>query len=185
MKKTLLCLSLIIFLLSSCSDSTPTTKTTGLTEHSEEAFTMQIPANWIVLDKASRTIPSPKQWSVALAVTSSEAVNGFSNNLVVLQNTLNYETTSKNFSDLNNIGASEDYYSYTLDSTKDLTFNDDEVSTLYSFTAQYSASTPKLRFLQTGRICEKKNSFFLTIALSENITDTAKYEDILKSFECK
>jgi hypothetical protein len=146
---------------------------------------MQIPANWIILDKNSRSVPSPSQGKVALAVTSSEAVNGFSNNLVILENTLNYETTSKNFSDLNNIGASEEYYSYALENNKEITFSDDEVSSLYSFTAQYSPSTPKLRFLQTGRICEKKNSFFLTIALSANITDTAKYEDILKSFECK
>lgn len=181
MKKIFLLTSLL--LLASCGSTSSTTS--WLTNYSGDKFNMQIPANWIVISNDSKTLPEPKQGKIVLAASSSETKDGFSNNLVVLQNQLNYTTDSKTFSDLNNRWASSEYYSYKAVSQSDATFSDGDTSTIYTFQAQYNAGTPKLTFLQAGRVCSGNNSFFLTIALPMNITDTAKYEDILKTFACK
>ncbi len=181
MKKIILSFCLVF--LASCSSSS--SSTSWLTSHDGEWFTLQVPATWVVIDSKSRTLPEPKQWKIVLAIASPEVKDGFSNNLVVLQNTLNYKTDSKTFSDLNNRGASTEYYSYKAITNSEVEFADGENSSIYTFEAQYNSSTPKLTFLQTGRVCDGNNSFFLTMALPMNITDTAKYEDILKTFECK
>jgi hypothetical protein len=71
-----------------------------------------------------------------------------------------------------------------LDS-KEITFNDDEVSMLYVFEAKYNLDTPKLKFLQTAHICNQNKVFLLTIAVSKNIKDISKYEELLSTFACK
>lgn len=86
---------------------------------------------------------------------------------------------------LNNFGVAEDYEDYESKEEKDITFTDDEPTKLYIFTAKYNSKTPKLTFLQTARVCKGNIGFFLTIALPANITDVAKYEEILKTFACK
>ncbi len=182
MKKFLLLLTLA--LLASCG-STSSSSTSGLVSHDGTWFTIQVPSNWVIIDSNSHTLPEPKQGKIVLAITSPEVKDGFSNNLVITQSTLNYQTDSKTFSDLNNRGASTEYYSYRAISTAEDTFSDGQNSTVYTFEAQYNSKTPKLTFLQTGLVCKGNDSFFLTMALPMNITDTAKYEDILKTFACK
>lgn len=174
----------VLGLLASCGASS-TTSTSWLVAYDGTWFTLQIPSNWVIIHSNSHTLPEPKQGKIVLAVTSPEVKEGFANNLVIIQSTLNYQTDSKTFSDLNNRWASTEYYSYkSLSSTED-TFSDGDTSTVYAFEAQYNSLAPKLTFFQTGRICKGNNSFFLTMALPMNITDTAKYEDILKTFACK
>ena len=180
MKKYLFLVTL--FILSSCGW---TSSSSWLIEYSNDDFSLQIPATWNILDSKSTLIPEPKEWKVALAVTSPEVVDGFSNNLIILKKELSYSTNSKQFSKLNNTSISSDYFSYKEVENKDISFSDWEDTSEFIFEAQYSPSTPKLRFLQLGRVCGTNISFFLTIGLSPNITDTARYEEILKSFECK
>lgn len=180
MKKTFFsCITL--FLLVSCGGTT----STWLTPHETPDFTMDIPQNWVVFGEGSNAIPKPKVWEIALAVSSTESTGGFSNNLLILKETLSKETTSQRFAMLNNFGVAEDYEDYESKEEKDITFNDDEPSKLYIFTAKYNSKTPKLTFLQTARVCKGNVGFFLTIALPANITDVAKYEEILKTFACK
>jgi len=86
---------------------------------------------------------------------------------------------------LNNIGAEKDYLNYRKLDSKDFTFNDSEESKLYIFEAKYNLNTPKLRFIQTAYICNQKDAYFFTVALSAQIRDTSKYEAFLKTFTCK
>ncbi len=171
-----------LLLLTSCSSSTPT----GLVENANDDFTIQIPSTWVVFQKWSNAIPKPKVWEVALAVSSPDVVDGFSNNLLILKENLDNATTSDKYSMLNNFWVEQDYKEYEKISEKDINFTDNnELGKLYTFKAKYNVNTPKLTFLQTARVCHEKKGFFLTIALPMNITDTAKYEDILKTFACK
>ncbi len=87
---------------------------------------------------------------------------------------------------LNNFWVEQDYKEYEKIEEKDMIFADTtDIGKLYVFKAKYNVNTPKLTFLQTARICKGNLGFFLTIALPANITDTAKYEEILKTFACK
>ncbi|MBT4632488.1 hypothetical protein HOB94_00425 [bacterium] len=62
---------------------------------------------------------------------------------------------------------------------------DEELSIIYIFEAKYNLDTPKIKFLQTARVCNQNKAFFFTIALPTTIKDTTKYEYLLSTFECK
>ncbi|NUJ97639.1 hypothetical protein HGA92_02515 [Candidatus Gracilibacteria bacterium] len=182
MKKIIFVLVFLIF-LSSCG--TKTTTSTSLVKYEGEGFSLSIPTNWVDLTQDKTALPKPSSGDIALALASSEFQNGFSNNLLILKDELNYETSSKEFSTLNNIGATEQYSEYEEVEKKEITFADKDNSILYIFDARYNDRTPKLRFLQSAHICDGKKSFFLTIALPMNITEASRYEDIIKSFKCE
>lgn len=146
---------------------------------------MMVPINWVNLTEKEETLPSPSFWEVALAFASTDFQDGFSNNILIIKDMLNYETSSAEFSSLNNIGATGEYLEYEKVEEKEISFSDDEKSILYTFVARYNEQSPKLTFLQTAHICEGKKSFFLTIALPMNITDATRYEEIITSFACK
>ncbi len=148
-------------------------------------FEVSVPASWVVLDSwDSSMLPDPSYWKISLVVSSSEPKDGFSNNLLILEDKLEKDITSKDFSVFTNLWARNDYYSYHEIETKDFSFIDWEESKLYVFEARYNESTPNLKFIQTAHICDDK-SYLLTIALSSSIEDTSKYEYILQTFNCR
>ena len=61
---------------------------------------------------------------------------------------------------LNNVGASKDYLEYTKLDSKEIIIEDEEESLLYIFEAKYNMETPKLKFLQTARVCNRKKLFY-------------------------
>jgi hypothetical protein len=119
-----------------------------------------------------------------LVVSSKEEKSWFINNLIVLSKDLEETTTSYDFITKNNPRNYKWYEYYYEDTVKDFVFSDAEKSKLYIFLAKYNKDNDKLKFMQTARVCNEKKSFFLTIGLSLDINDTAKYEDIFKSFKC-
>ncbi|QFR39445.1 hypothetical protein A9Q91_04425 [Candidatus Gracilibacteria bacterium 28_42_T64] len=186
-KKVLCLLFLSLFIVSCGDDALETTEvsTKGLTQMPLSDFSISIPASWGVIEDVERILPKPSDGNIELAVTSKEIKAGFSNNMLILSDTLNTFTTSKEFSMLNNVGASKDYLEYTKLDSKEIIFTDEEVSILYIFEAKYNMETPKLKFLQTAHVCNQNKAFLFTIALSTEIKDTSKYEALIKTFKCK
>jgi len=184
MFKNIFILIFISLFLVSCWDTT-TDSATWLIKTETENISISIPSNWKIIESTKDILPKAKSWEIELAVMSENVVNGFSNNLLILSDDLNKFTTSKEFSMLNNIWAQTDYLDYTKISSKDITFTDEEVSTLYIFDAKYNLDTPKLKFLQTAHICNQNKAYFLTLAIPTTIKDTSKYEYLLSTFNCK
>lgn len=174
-------LFLSLFLFSCASEVTDTT----LQNYNGEFFSVQIPNNWVILNGDEKVLPSPNVWSIALSIASPEAVNGFSNNLLILEEDLNYDITASDFSKMNNDSSQKSYAEYLLREEKEIEFADGEKSKIFIFDAKYDSKTPKLTFLQTARICNEKKSFFLTLALPMDIKETARYEEMISTFECK
>lgn len=185
MFKKFCALLFLIYFMYSCWDSSEVPQNSWLFKTETENISIEIPTNWQVIEDTTNVLPKIKDWKIELAVTSTDVVNGFSNNLLILSDDLTNYTTSKEFSMLNNIWASSDYLNYTKLDSKEFKFNDEELSTLYIFEAKYNLDTPTLKFLQTAHICNQNKAYFLTLALPTSVTDTQRYESFLATFECK
>ncbi len=183
LKKIVFFLFLLI-LLSSCWDEGSNTPE-WLISVDKWDYLISVPSNWEIIENTEDILPKPSNWEIELAVASTVLKDWFKNNLLILSDELSTFTSSKDFSMLNNIWASKDYIDYTLLNSKDIVFNDLEESVLYEFEAKYNYDSPKLKFLQTAHICNQTKAYFFTIAIPVSITDTSKYEQLLKTFECK
>lgn len=187
MKKIFLLLVLVVF-LSSCgsSDEGNDEKVTGLIQFVWNSFEMSLPSNWNILSGTGNTIlPKPKNGDIVLAASSNELKYGFSNNILVLSQDIQKPVTSWDFSILNNVWSTKEYLEYIKLESKSIEFADKDSSNLYIFEAKYNEKTPKLKFLQVGKICNYSHAYLLTVALSTDIKDTSKYEEVIKTFQCK
>lgn len=182
MKKIFLLIFLFL-LLASCSSKTTEVKS-SLTSYNWSWFSIDVPVSWLVIESSGSTLPKPREGNLEVVVTSKEQKDWFINNLIILSKELEETTTSVDFMTKNNPKNYKWYEEYLEESSKDFEFTDWEKTKLYIFNAKYNKDSPKLKFIQTARVCWEKKSFFLTIGLSLNITDIAKYEDIFKSFNC-
>lgn len=188
MIKKILILIFVLLSLSSCSNplSSVTSSTwSWLVSYSWDNFSIDIPWNWQNIENTDESLPKPWNWKIELSLTSKDVKNWFSNNLLVLSSDLKAKISSKDFSIWNYVWAKKEYVNYNLIETKDFTFNDNELSFLHTFEWRYNEQTPKIRFLQVWHVCNEVKVFFVTIALSPEITDSSKYENILKTFSCK
>lgn len=194
--KKILIILLTSFLLFSCWSDTEkettnsksteqTQKKAGLRHYPGKDFSIKIPASWNIITDNKEKVPTPNNWVLELAITSSETKNGFANNLIILSQDLEKFTTSKNYSIINNVWAENEYYNYFRKEAKEFVFSDWEKSMLYIFEAKYSVKTPVLQFLQTAYVCENKKAFLITLALSLDIKDVSKYEKMIATFKCK
>ncbi len=162
------------------------TDTASLTTFKGEGFSIDVPKSWIA--KESKDIPTPKNGSVALAMTSADISSGFANNILILKDTLNAaengeKMTSKKYSVVNQALTTGKYEEYTKIDEKEITYPDADVSNLYVFEAKYNRDTPKKRFVQTAKICDNK-VYLVTIGIELNSGSTSKYENLAKSFQC-
>lgn len=186
-KKFLVNIFLILF-LSSCfwsDDTVIEDPESSISEYSWSWFTISIPNNWDVISDRSNILPKPSFWEIELAVSSRDFNLWFSNNMLVLWWKLWISTNSKDYSIVNNLWASKEYMKYKELSKKDFVFNDSENSYVYIFEAQYNENTPLVKFIQTAHICNNLDAYLITIALSTDIDDTSRYEDLIKTFRCK
>jgi len=183
MFKKLLVLIFVTFFLASCWD-TEEVSTSWLTTFQNSDFSLFIPWSWTIIKNDDKVLPKPKDWKIALAVSSSDIKYWFANNLLVLKQWLNQETTSINFSIINNVWATWEYTDYILLDSQDINFWWDNPSKAYIFEAKYNEATPKLKFIQTSAVCWK-DWYLLTIALSLDTSTVDKYIDIFKTFRCK
>lgn len=184
MKKYIILITLI-FLFSCSLINNNKNKIDWLTTYENNQFSISIPSNWIILSNSWNILPNPKNWKISLAASSNELKYGFSNNLLILQQDLNKLVTSLDFSILNNVWSTKEYLEYLKLESKNFEFSDFDKSNLYIFEAKYNTTTPKLKFLQIWKVCGLSKAYLLTIALSIDVKDTSKYEEILKTFKCK
>lgn len=172
-----------ILLLSSCFGSQDSD---WLTDYSNsEFFSVRIPANWEILENTDSILPKPRSWNIELATRSTAEVNGFSNNLLILSEDLKTTLTNEEYiTSANKVWAS-DYFENDKIEEKIITFSDWTTSKIFVFDARYNDSTPKLRFLQTAKICNENKAIFTTLALPTSTNDYSKYENIFVSLKCK
>ena len=187
MWKRIFILVILTLSLSSCFgwDTWVVDNSKWLTITWNKDFTIWVPNSWQIIEQKDSILPRPNKWNIELAVIAKDEKNSFKNNLLILSDKLGSFTTSKEFAILNNIWASKDYIDYKKLDSKEITFSDGEVSIVYIFEAKYNLDTPKIKFLQTSHICDQTKVFLLTIAISNSIKDTSKYEQLLSTFECK
>lgn len=186
MLKKVLVIVFSLFFLVSCGDGDwGSGSSEWLFKYQNSHFAIQLPSSWDVIDNDKGDLPSPSNGVIELAASAKTAKGGFKNNLLVLSDTLNSFTTSKEFSILNSVWASRDYVDYQQLESKEIVFSDDETSVLYVFEAKYNQDTPSLKFLQTAYVCGQNKAFLLTIAISRSIKDISRYEQLLSSFDCK
>lgn len=182
MKKSLFLGAAAAFLLASCGTSTDTS---SLTNYKGEGFSMDVPKSWIA--KEAKDVQSPKNGTVALAMTSADISSGFANNLLVLKDKLSpaengEKMTSKKYSIVNHALTTGKYEEFDKISEKEVTFPDGDVANLYVFEAKYNRETPKQRFIQATKVCDDE-VYLINIGTGLN-TSTAKYEALATSFQC-
>lgn len=180
-KKTVLIIFLLFF-FSSCWDNNK--NESSLVLHEDTNFSISIPANWEKIQDVENTLPKANVWEIELAVTSTNSLWGFANNMLILSTDLNKITTSKDYSMLNNIWAESDYMDYVKLSSKEITFSDWEKSIYYEFEAKYNYESPKLKFIQTAYVCGTK-AYLITLALPTGVSDISKYINFISTFTCK
>lgn len=175
---------LLVFLLSSCFSSTTNNEESLLKEYNVGQYSIYVPSNWSVIKDTSSILPKPSVWNISLAVTSTQVVDWFSNNLLIMSNKELSNVNSYEYSHLNNLASKEEYYEYSLIEEFNTNINQNENTRVYLFEARYNQKTPKLKFIQTAVICND-NWYVITIALANSTKDLSKYKDIFETFKCK
>lgn len=108
---------------------------------------------------------------------------GFSNNIIILEDTLDVPMTSKRYSELNNIQTTRNYLEYTKLSDEALLYSDDDEARIYVFEARYNTTTQRMKFVQTAKVCG--TTVYLMHAAIALDKDAGNYVNLLKSFQCK
>lgn len=91
--------------------------------------------------------------------------------------------TSKRYSEFNNLQTKKNYYEYSSLKEEDMTFSDNETTRVYVFEARYNETTPKMKFIQTARVCGRK-VYLLHFTLSPE-KKSENYISLMKTFTCK
>ena len=175
---TLIC----ALILTSCGS---TKENINLVGYSGKGFEMQVPKNWIF--KPNTELPKPKNGTIAAAWTSSDISSGFANNMLILKDTLAKDAdpkmTSRKYAVINQALTTGSYKEYTQLSDKTLKFSDGDEGLAIVFEAKYNAQTPKQKFIQVAKLCER-DVYLINIGLSLSNSTTDKYMEVLSSFTC-
>jgi hypothetical protein len=171
-----------ILILGSCTlPGTQTEINANVTNVEMPHFSMNIPKNW--KKNTELDMPNTKYWNIELSYISPDVKYGFSNNLVILSDDLKTPMTSKKYAELNQVQSTKKYLEYTKLKNDTILFSDEDDSQVYIFEARYNTTTPRMKFIQTAKVCGTK-VYLLHIALSLD-KDPGTYTDLLKSFACK
>jgi hypothetical protein len=108
---------------------------------------------------------------------------GFSNNLIVMKDSLNGIISSKKYSELNAAQSQKNYLEYTKIQSDPIIFTDSDESRIIVFEAKYNPSTPKLKFIQTAKVCGT-NVFLIHFSIALDKSPDA-YIALAKTFQCK
>jgi hypothetical protein len=153
----------------------------GTLSFSATGFTLRIPEDFTSPKTAD--IPTPVSGKIVYVGVSPETKYGFSSTLLVLEDELKAPVTSRKYSDLNNLQTSKNYLEYTALSDEAILFSDSDESRVYVFEAKYNASTPRLKFVQTAKVCGTQ--VYLMHAALPSEKDIKNYVDLFRSFTCK
>jgi len=183
--KKFIYLFIIIFFLFWCSSKKNIEESLfTLKTYSNNYYSIDIPDKWVLIDNNSDSLPKPKNWEITLALKSNELKYWFSNNLLILSQDLNKNIDQKEYTMINNIWSSKDFLEYIKLDSFDIEFKDKSKWFIYIFEAKYNEKTPKFKYIQSAKICNKK-AHLITIALSNDIKKTIDYENIIKSMSCE
>lgn len=172
----------LVFFLNSCFWNSGND---WLINHSEENFSIKIPNNWEIITEKEKVLPKPKSWEIEFAIKSKNEKDWFFNNLTILSEKQKSEVSASDYIDVNIKNPENNYFEYEEIEAKKFKFENGDSSKIVIFDARYNDKTPKLKFLQTANFCKDEKMYFLTLAISKDIKDTSRYENILSSFSCK
>ena len=99
-----------------------------------------------------------------------------------MRDSLDAPLTSKKYSELNQIQTAKNYLEYTKVSDSAILFGDDDESRITIFEAKYNTTTPRMKFIQTAKVCG--TTVYLihaTVSLDKN---TDNYTNLFKTFRC-
>lgn len=151
------------------------------TIYEDSRISIRLPKTWSWA--ASNTLPPPRKGEVILTSLSPDAKSGYANNLIILKDTLERAITSSKYSELNHLQTVKNYFEYKKIADEILTFEDDETTRVYFFEARYNQSTPRMKFIQTARVCGT-TVYLLHFTISPE-KDHRIYTELLRSFTCK
>jgi hypothetical protein len=149
--------------------------------HSGSGYEMLLPKSWSLASGA--TLPTPYYGTLALAYVSSEVKSGYANTLLIMQDRLSAPMSSRKYSELNSLQTYKNYLERTNIEESAILFDDDEESVLSLFEARYNRDTPRLKFMQTARVCGSQ-VFLIHFSLALD-KDPKKYLELIRSFTCK
>lgn len=170
--------------LYSCGSAEEEAVVTGLKTIDSKEFSISLPEKWNVIEDYS-SLPTPPKWEITLLANASDLKYGFSNNIVILSQDLWKFVSSKDFSILNNVGASREYLEYTRLESNDMNFSDGDITQAYVFEAKYNVQTPILKFVQFWKVCGTTRWHLITIAVSQDTKVMDPYLEFAKTFTCK
>lgn len=146
----------LTFFLTSCSlfqdKNSQIVGTESATLYTGSGFSVMVPSTWSSSGQID-LLPTPAHGSVILASKSPEKKYNFSNNFLIIKDRLDGLMTSAAYSEINNVQTTRKYLQYSPVKTADILFKDGDSSKAYVFDAQYNSNTPRVRFVQTAKIC--------------------------------
>jgi hypothetical protein len=174
---------LTFLLLSSCTilPGTQEEVQDNATIYQGSGFSMQVPNLWST--NTAALLPNPKTGILDLALISPDTRYGFSNNLVIMQDSLNGIISSKKYAEFNSAQTNRNYLEYTKLHDDPILFSDSDESRVTVFEAKYNPSTPKLKFIQTAKVCGTK-VYLIHFSLALDKSPDA-YIALAKTFSCK
>lgn len=174
---------LIPFFLSACTflPGTQVEIQTNATIYTGSWFSIQVPALWKM--STGSLFGSLKTGSLELALMSPDVRYGFSNNLIIIKDTLNGIITSAKYAELNSIQTKWNYLEYTKIQNDRIIFSDTDESRISVFEAKYNPSTPKLKFIQTAKVCGT-SVYMIHFAIALDKSPDA-YIALAKTFACE
>jgi hypothetical protein len=173
---------LIFFVLGSCTlPGTQTETSSNLVQIQTNNFSLNLPKNWKKSDDID--LPSTKYGTIELSYASLDVKYGFSNNILILSDELKTPMTSTKYAQLNQVQTTQKYLEYTKLKNDPILYPDGDTSQVYTFEARYNTSTPRMKFVQTAKVCGTR-VYLLHVTLSLE-KDPATYIDLLKSFQCQ
>lgn len=146
---------------------------------------IQTPTDWSEIWKSQ--LWAPKTGEIILALKSPDIVDWVYKSMIILQDSLIWNLTSMQYSRNDYLVSQKKYSGFRELENTSVKYVDWEESNLFVFEAKYNPDSPRIKFVQSSRICknwEKRVVYNLTIALAPSITDIEKYKALIQSFEC-
>lgn len=149
---------------------------------SGSGFEMKVPTNWSS-SSVTDSLPAPSHGNIVLWAVSPEKKYNFSPNILIIREQLDYAGSSRQYSELNNKNTQKKYVEYKWVDSGILIFWDSDESKYYIFDAKYNSQTPKMRFIQTAKMCG--TTVYLLHASVFMEAKTENYVNLFKTFACK
>lgn len=100
-----------------------------------------------------------------------------------MKDSLNGIITSSRYAELSGVQSSKNYLEYTKLQDNPIIFSDTDESRITVFEAKYNPTTPRLKFIQTSKVCGT-NVYLIHFSISLDKSPDA-YIALAKTFSCK